>query len=613
MRILKIINDLENTNKYLSIAYFIDKYSVSKRTLQNDFSYLSKVSSNKGFKIIQKRGLGYLLEIEDNTLFKKFKVELFEYLDQPKLNVESIIACLILNEDYITIDRILEELKTSRSVVKGYKEDIDSYLKKYNLKLERKSHYGLKIINSMKERRKLIVELYIKENEIIKKYIDSKLENDFKEVQEKFINKLKENNLVINYIELKEILSWLKVTMYIDRQSKLLELDDSTNEYELNLSSEDYKILKSLIKKKARKKFRRQKGADNLRDDLEDFLKQFDEENNTYFNEDEEFKRSLLNHLTELLERSTFSISYQNPLIDEIQIKYPVAFNIAILLGKIMYKKYNVEIQRDEIGFIATYFAMNMEKQAIYKFRKYNSIAIVCSSGGGSAQLIKFKISSLFENTNIKTFSLIQMKELEKFNPDIIFSICELDINLEVPIVYIKELLDDYDILRIKELIMFEKFKEYSLENKGQAFICKFLRNDYFNIDNDSIDYIKCLEDMSKNIELKGAGNYGYSENVLKREYFATNIYINGVAIPHPIDIDGNENLISVKILQNPIDFKGKKVSLIFMICLKKENIGLYKKISSSLYEIMNDIETVQLLVNAKTFKEFVALINQRI
>ncbi|MCE0777037.1 hypothetical protein LWF11_21420, partial [Clostridioides difficile] len=117
--------------------------------------------------------------------------------------------------------------------------------------------------------------------EIIKKYIDSKLENDFKEVQEKFINKLKENNLVINYIELKEILSWLKVTMYIDRQSKLLELDDSTNEYELNLSSEDYKILKSLIKKKARKKFRRQKGADNLRDDLEDFLKQFDEENNT--------------------------------------------------------------------------------------------------------------------------------------------------------------------------------------------------------------------------------------------------------------------------------------------------------------------------------------------
>ncbi|MCC0650372.1 PTS sugar transporter subunit IIA, partial [Clostridioides sp. ZZV15-6598] len=592
---------------------FIDKYSVSKRTLQNDFSYLSKVSSNKGFNIIQKRGLGYLLEVEDNTLFEKFKVELSEYLDQPKSNVESIISCIILNEDYITIDKILGRLRTSRSVVKGYKKDIDSYLEKYSLKLERKSHYGLRIMNSMKERRELIVDLYIKENEIIKEYIDSSLENDFKKIQDKFISKLKENNLVINYMELKEILSWLKVTMYIDKQARLLELDDSNNEYGLNLSSEDYKILQYLIKKKARKKFSRQENIDSLRDGLEDFLEQFDKENNTYFNEDEEFKKSLLNHLTELLKRSTFSISYQNPLIDEIQIKYPVAFNMAILLGKMMYKKYNVEIQRDEIGFIATYFAMNMEKQAIYEFRKYNSIAIVCSSGGGSAQLIKFKISSLFEKTNIKTFSLIQMKELEKFNPDIIFSICELDIRLEVPIIYIKELLDDYDILRIKELIMFEKFKEYSLENKEQTFISKFFRSDYFNIDNDSSDYIKCLGDMSKNIELKGAGNYGYSEKVLKRESFATNIYINGVATPHPIDIDGNENVISVKILQNPIVFEGKKVSLIFMICLKKENIGLYKKISSSLYEIMSDIETVRLLINAKTFKEFVALINQRI
>ncbi|MGX9755322.1 BglG family transcription antiterminator [Clostridioides difficile] len=613
MRILNIINDLEEMNKYISIAYFMDKYSVSKRTLQNDFSYLSKISNNKGFNIIQKRGLGYLLEIKDNTLFERFKVELSEYLDQPKLNVESIISCIILNKDYITIDKILGKLRSSRSVVKGYKEDIDSYLKKYNLNLERKSHYGLRIMNSMRERRELIVDLYIKENEIIKEYIDSNLENDFKKIQEKFISKLKENNLVINYMELKEILSWLKVTMYINKQDKLLELDDSNNEYGLNLSSEDYKTLQSLIKKKARKKFSRQENIDSLREGLEDFLEQFDKENNTYFNEDEEFKKSLLNHLTELLKRSTFSISYQNPLIDEIQIKYPVAFNMAILLGKMMYKKYNVEIQRDEIGFIATYFAMNMEKQAIYEFRKYNSIAIVCSSGGGSAQLIKFKISSLFEKTNIKTFSLIQMKELEKFNPDIIFSICELDIKLEVPIIYIKELLDDYDILRIKELIMFEKFKEYSLGNKEQAFISKFFRNDYFSIDSDSRDYIKCLEDMSKNIELKGTGNYGYSEKVLKRESFATNIYINGVATPHPIDIDGNENVISVKILQNPIVFKGKKVSLIFMICLKKENIGLYKKISSSLYEIMNDIETVRLLIDTKTFKEFVALINQRI
>ncbi|MCC0680793.1 hypothetical protein IC218_10980 [Clostridioides sp. ES-S-0005-03] len=47
----------------------------------------------------------------------------------------------------ITIYKILEILRASRLVVKGYKKDIDSYLEKNNLNLERKSHYGLRIMN----------------------------------------------------------------------------------------------------------------------------------------------------------------------------------------------------------------------------------------------------------------------------------------------------------------------------------------------------------------------------------------------------------------------------------------------------------------------------------
>ena len=321
----------------------------------------------------------------------------------------------------------------------------------------------------------------------------------------------------------------------------------------------------------------------------------------------------MLNHVSSLLERSAFSISYKNPIIDEIQIKYPVAFNIAILLGKMLNSKYQVDINRDEIGFIATHFAMNMEKQLVYKFKKYNSIAIVCSSGGGSAQLIKFKISGLFKNTEIRTFSILQMKEMEDFNPDIIFSICEIETNLKVPIIYIKELLDDYDILRIKELVMFENFNQSVIQEKKTAFISKFFNIDYFDIDEKSLDYMKCLEQTSKYIEEDKIGGSNYSKYVLKREGFSSTIYLNGVAIPHPIEMNGNENLVAVKVLKKPIEFEGKKVSIIFMVCLKKESLELHKKITNDLYEVMSDVETVQLLTKVKTFKEFVAIINERI
>ena len=83
----------------------------------------------------------------------------------------------------------------------------------------------------MKERRSLLVDLYIKENEIIKKHIDSVVENDFKNVEDRFINKLKDNNLVINYMELKEILSWLKVTLYINE--KFTHEEENNNQVEI--------------------------------------------------------------------------------------------------------------------------------------------------------------------------------------------------------------------------------------------------------------------------------------------------------------------------------------------------------------------------------------------
>lgn len=44
MRELDIINEPIEANDYLSIDYFINKYSISKRTLQNDFSYLVNIT-----------------------------------------------------------------------------------------------------------------------------------------------------------------------------------------------------------------------------------------------------------------------------------------------------------------------------------------------------------------------------------------------------------------------------------------------------------------------------------------------------------------------------------------------------------------------------------------
>lgn len=39
MRLYSIMNDLLNEKDYLSLDFFMERYQVSKRTIQNDLSY----------------------------------------------------------------------------------------------------------------------------------------------------------------------------------------------------------------------------------------------------------------------------------------------------------------------------------------------------------------------------------------------------------------------------------------------------------------------------------------------------------------------------------------------------------------------------------------------
>ena len=620
MRELNIINDLLKSNDYLSLEFFINKHSVSKRTLQNEFSYLANIANVKGFNLIQKRGRGYLLEIENKTKFNNFVAELTKLYSNPKVSAENIVAYISLNEHYETTENLIEIFKSSKSTIKSYKDEVDQFLKNYNLVMERKAHYGLRVDSTLKERRNLLVDLYSKNNQIVKTAIGNDIDDDFEEVKDSLISTLKKQDLIINYTELAHLVAWLKVTIYINSKLDTPVCDHQESEivdtiiekFKVNFTLNDIEDFENLINNKSRNNANTDENLDVLKKHINDFLIDIDVSNQTHFNEDEEFKRLLITHVSLLINRLSFKVSYSNPIIDELLIKYPMVFNIAISLGDLLKEKYDVSAPKDEIGFVATYFILHMEKEVIHKLKKYNKIAIVCSSGGGSAYLIKLKMENLFSSAIIETFSLLQMNELENFNPDIIFSITNLNITTTVPVIFIKELLDDYDILNIKQLVMFEKFDKAFVDKTKEYYIQRFFDPEFFMVDNKSTDYIKCLKDMSSEIESGGIGGHNYSENVLKRESFASTVYLNGIAIPHSIEMNANKDLISVKIFKKPVSFQGKKVSIIFMISLRKENLVSHEGITNDLFEIMNDLETVQALVKSGSFKEFIAQIKKK-
>lgn len=625
MRIFDIIMDMLHANDFLPIDYFMKKYQVSKRTLQNDLSFLSHIASQKGFQLQHTRGRGYLLKINDEIAFNEYLSTFERTMNDNGNRLENIFAFLLLQKDYVSMEVIADEFDISVSLVKKERDNMVQMAEQYNLTLERKTHFGIRLTGSYMDFKDAFCDLYYRENLLIKENVHEQVDGKtYQKIEERLINEFKLHDFNINYSELKNITVWLRVTIYMNlkQQTPIVILDKQDDafyeicnsvlheiyrEFHIGFHEDEYDAFHNLIQANIRKKIPEVCFSDRLQVDIDEFLTSIDEEYQTAFNDDQDFKKLLLTHVSLLIDRLHQKISYKNTLIDEICFRYPMAFNIAIKFCNMLTEKYQVVVTHDEIGFVATHFVVHMEKESSYKMKRFNKIGVVCSSGGGSAYLIKMKIESLFENADVETFSLMDMEDLLNFDPDIIFTIKELDIDVHVPVIYIKELLDDTDLLRIKEVLHFDAYNRFSLDDERPYYTSLF-QKEFFQVLNEERPYLDILKDMAQQIEDSGYGGEGYCDYVLERESYMSTIYVNGICLPHPIEMCAKKNLISVMILKKPIEYENKTVRIIFMVSLTKDGYEILKDITKKLYELMNKDRLVNELAKTDSFEEFMAV-----
>ncbi len=618
MREVRIIEEFTKCEGYLSIDYLAKLLNVSGRTILTDVKMLTQDGKRHGYAISNLRGKGYYLDINDQEKFANYEKGLKKQKVNYKVDrVPKIISILLLKNEYISQEFIADSLNVSKSIIKNDMDVVKENLLEKGIHLNKKAHFGIRLLIDNYRRKSEILDLYEQENDFIVNEINAIAGTQFKHLEKLLISLLEKNNLSINYIEMKKIDSMIKICLYSSihnlntgtetaaQDDVYIDVANALNTkiqelYDISLSPSDLNDLALYIKQKTKRNLGKIKYAEGLEERMEAFFKKCDREYNTQFNKDPEFKLSILSHVSLLLDRLHQSISLSNPLVNEISVKYPVNFNIAIQFVQELEKAYHVTVTQDEIGFIATHFAAHMEREARALLGNFNRIAIVCSTGGGSAFLIKLKLESLFIGKDIKTFSLLEESELTKYHPDVIFTISDLYGKYDVPIIKINELLDDNDILKIKN--MFNLGQHNVIENTGKL-VC-LMRKDCFHIIDEEMEYEDILKMMARNMEQLGFAEKGYEENILLRESYVSTIYKHGIAIPHPLNNCAKENVVSIGIVKSKTK-NDKDVKVIFLVNLLVDNMKLLNDLTRILFEVMESEESVRYLNEATSFEDF--------
>lgn len=630
MREKLLVDLLLKCKRPISLSYIAENLNFSESTIRKLIKDTNMTSKYYGFQIVLQKGKGYTLEILDSEKLEDYRNELRKEIDVLDISqrLESILFYILQTDDYLTIEELIELIGVSRSTVLKDLEVAELKLQEYNLYLEKKPHYGLraqgKELDFRKAFSKYVIHstLYLEPTVRFKNFLKS---NETKKVSQYFRSVLDQYNLSVSEVIFKNIITHLKIVLFRAMQQNYIKKDQVIikdvdaiyqkvaddmvewieEEYKLILPKEEVLFLAAHISAKSSTKKLDDNKNNQMYQDLKEILSVLDEEFLTKFSDDSELVKNLLLHIYPLLDRLYYNLQLENPLIDEMKLKYSNVLVVSFRFGELIEKKYGYTLSRDEIGYIALHLAAHFEKEKQKLLEKIKRIVVICSTGGGSAHLIRLKLEKLFSNSVIMTVSNNNLDIFKEDLPDLFLATIPLDNEYEgVPIIQIKNFFDDIEIKHIMDVTT-QQISARKMDSEVNG-LEKLFSEDYFTI-RENANYLEIIKEQTDKMVENKVASGEFTELVMERERRFSTVYDKGIAGPHPIRLNAKKNIVGVTILSKPIRWQDKEVKIIFLINLKKGHLFLHKEISRFLAMLMNNEQLIDRLVNVATYEEFLS------
>lgn len=589
---------------------------ISPSTVKKEIAYLNSVIEENGAKIKSTKGKGYKFKVVDEKSFTEFlKNDWRRYAYYHSINssvdfrIENIIKLFLFSDTYIRQQDIAEKFHLSLSQVNKDIKKTKKILEKYNLSLASKPHYGMKIIGDEKDIRIAIKNEIGEESYIFDIDKDRKILNTIEEVVEELnfnpvfnMPYVEVKNLIIHiYIAILRINQGITINLPIALENKVILYDEfefaKKIVEELNQrldimipQDEIHYIAMHLISKNRIGDI--EKISLEITELTENMLEEIYMVSKYDFRGDIDLYLSLSQHLAALLERMKYGFEMKNPILDDIKSR-GIAYHLATIGISVINNKYNTIIKEDEIGYIALHLLASMEDKSSPK----KNILIVCGSGNASARLLKAQIEDKFQGAYNKLDTLditkINNESVEVY--DIIISSVDLNIETDIPIIYVDILLKQRDYMNINKAFDQEELAE----------IYSIFENSIF-IHTDQIDdFESAMDFLAKTISQKIGLDKSHVKNQLIKREELNSTGIGKISIPHMMEQADSHTFSVIIISDKPIKWKnGEKIQIMYSLIVgnSEEDLKLYYK---KLGRFLGEEKLVDEAIQSKNMLEF--------
>ena len=620
----KLILDMLKSKENVCVKSMASMLNVSDRTVRTEINLLNKSGEINGFKVINIRGKGYSLKINNDEKFNKYIKKMNSFFEADinfglEERTNKILEILLISNDYITIDYIAEVIGYSRSTIIKDLEAVEKKLKFLGLDLKRKSNFGLKIINDeITIRKSLSTYLYSNNRDLL-------IENErnlqtFGKIKKIFIEEIVKNKIKISNLAIENIFCHLKILTLRFNNKNFIELNEYEKcldyrfeeialkicnsigaDFNIEVPKSEVSYLASQIYYKSKVVSQNDEIKMKAKRDIEDILENIDKVSYTNFSSDIELQNNLLIHLCALIDRARTNTQLKNPYFDEVNTRYSAIVSIVVNFTDEFCKRWNMNLLKDEIAFIAIHFATHFEKTRLKALKNIKKIAIVCPSDGGIEYFLKIRLEEVFGNTVIDNYTPFNLEGIIENKYDFLITNLDLNLDIKYPIFKINNLFDENEledlVRKIEKDISVQKGE---IEEKLDDVLFKRRKG------GKDINYKNFLREEAKMLIKKDIVPEDFEELVLLREEKLSTAYKNNIAAPHGIEMNAKKNVLSVTIFDNPIEWGDKKITIVILIGMKKGSLNLHRVIANKLFRLINDEEERNEISKCQSSEDFI-------
>lgn len=652
---------VRSKNGYKSSQELAAELSLSDRTVRTYLKDLKTLIESNGGNIVSKQGYGFQLEILDRTSFNLFLIEhhlLDKNIEQSQCREASerkhyILNLLLLESQKIDVETLSEQLFISSSQLNKDIAEIKSQLQSYELTLK-KSHSLIYVDGEEKAKRHFIMSYFFHEESInflhhLSYFTQTCEAISFDTLTIIILDECREANIKLSDVMIQNIVLHLSLSI------KRLQSGLSIQNLDLPLSTDstlEYQVAKRIIARiesiigfhfpkeeqmyltlhlMSKSNLIQSNLDEELGCSLANLLLKIQQETGFPFWHDEQLKNGLIQHLKPMLVRLQQNIKLENPLIDEIKNQYGEVFRLVKHYFNQLPNLNNYDVNDDEWGYLALHFLASIEK---LKNDQKAKVLIICATGLGSAQLLKNRVESEFDE-RVKIVATRGYYEIEPaMLNDIDFIISSVDLSskvFKVPVFHVSVFFCEEDVQAIRRYLSHRQSPNSLPKNalplvsddkkqnhaKYIAQLFDEIAADYFYLCQQKPTKQAVIDHLLNLLSVSEAKNFKQEMNkqMEKRQAIGEIIFSPTIVVPHPAIPVGKIAKIAIAVIPEGLiwDEHYQDIKFVFMISpsiYQNSNLAMMTK---AIVNLIDDLAIQQAMLKISDFNQFKSLFIQLI